>query len=72
MYGCTNEAHSIANLQDLIPTFALVASLSIIIAAKLGIKSCKFAIEHVSFVLASSIFAALVDMLQPNLKLGPF
>ena len=48
IHACTNETHFIANLQDLIPTLAL----PIIIAAKVGIKSCRFAIECVSFVHA--------------------
>ena len=46
----TNETHSVANLQDLIPTLASKFVLPIIIAAKVGIKSCRFAIECVSFV----------------------
>ena len=49
-YACTNETHSIANQQDLIPTLASWFVLPIIIAAKVGIKSCKFAIECVSLV----------------------
>ena len=46
---CTNETHSVANLQDLIPTLASKFR-TIIIAAKVGIKSCRFATECVSFV----------------------
>ena len=50
IHTCTNETHSVANLQDLIPTLASKFVLSIIIAAKVGIKSCRFATECVSFV----------------------
>ena len=49
-YLHTNETHSVANLQDLIPTLASKFVLPIIIAAKVGIKSCRFATECVSFV----------------------
>ena len=49
----TNETHSVANLQDLIPTLASKFVLPIIIAAKVGIKSCRFATECVSFVCTS-------------------
>ena len=52
IHACTNETHSIANLQDLIPTLASLCYLHIIIAAKVGIKSCRFAIECISFVHA--------------------
>ena len=38
-----NETHSIANLQDLIPTLALVVCVSYNYAAKVGVKSCRFA-----------------------------
>ena len=48
----TNETHSVANLQDLIPTLASKFVLPIIIATKVGIKSCRFATECVSFVYA--------------------
>ena len=48
IHAYTNETHSIANIQDLIPTLALV----VCVAAKVGIKSCRFAIECVSFVHA--------------------
>ena len=41
-----------ANLQDLIPTLALVNCVAYNYADKVGIKSCKFAIECVSFVHA--------------------
>ena len=47
---CTNEKHSVANLQDLIPTLASKFVLPIIIAAKVGIKSCRFATECFSFM----------------------
>ena len=50
IHTCTNETHSVANLQDLIPTLASKFVLHIIIAAKVGIKSCRFATECVSFV----------------------
>ena len=52
IHACTNETHSIANLQDLIPTLALVVCVSYNYAAEVGIKSCRFAIECVSFVHA--------------------
>ena len=55
VYPCMhkiNEPHPITNLQDLIPTLALVVVLPIIVAAKVGIKSCRLAIECVSFVHA--------------------
>ena len=44
--------HSIANLQDLIPTLAAIIIDSTNYLAKVGIKSCRFAIECVSFVHA--------------------
>ena len=47
IHTCTNEIHSVANLQDLIPSKFV---LPIIIAAKVGIKSSRFATECVSFV----------------------
>ena len=50
IHTCTNETHSVAYLQDLIPTLASKYVLSIIIAAKVGIKSCRYATECVSFV----------------------
>ena len=50
IHTCTNEKHSVANLQDLIPTLASKFVLPIIIAAKVGIKSCRFATECFSFV----------------------
>ena len=50
IYACTNETNSVANLQDLIPTLASKFVMPIIIAAKVGIKSCRFATECVSFV----------------------
>ena len=47
----TNEAHSLAYLQDLIPTLAGVYCLYIkIMPLKVGIKSCRCARECVSFV----------------------
>ena len=44
------KKYSVANLQDLIPTLASKFVLPIIIAAKVGIKSCRFATEYFSFV----------------------
>ena len=41
IHTCTNETHSVANLQDLIPTLAAII---------IEIKSCRFATECVSFV----------------------
>ena len=37
IHACTNETHSLVNLQDLIPI--LTDCVAIIIAAKVGIKS---------------------------------
>ena len=47
IHTCTNETHSVANLQDLIPTLAaiIIGNTNL-----LGIKSCRFATECVSFV----------------------
>ena len=45
-----NETHSVANLQDLIPTLAAVIIDNTNLLAKAGIKSCRFATECVSFV----------------------
>ena len=50
IHTCTNETCSVTYLQDLIPTLASKYVLPIIIAAKVGIKSCRYATEHVSFV----------------------
>ena len=47
---CTNETHSVANLQDLIPTLAAIIIGNTNLLAKVGIKSCRFATECVSFV----------------------
>ena len=49
---CTNETHSLAHLQDLIPTLAgiYVVYICIVMPAKVGIKSCRCARECVSFV----------------------
>ena len=53
IHACTNETCSIANIQDLIPTLlAIVVCFFYNYAAKVGIKSCRFAIECVSFVHA--------------------
>ena len=42
VHVCINETHSLANLQDLIPT--------LVIPAEVGIKSCRFARECASFM----------------------
>ena len=49
-HTCTNETHSVANLQDLIPTLAAIIIDNTNLLAKVGIKSCRFATECVSFV----------------------
>ena len=46
IHACANETHSIENLQDLIPTLDRLC-LPIIVATKVGIKSCRFARECV-------------------------
>ena len=61
IHTCTNETHSVANLQDLIPTLASKFVLPIIIAAKVGIKSCRFATECVSFV---NVWMQLANQLE--------
>ena len=45
IHTCTNETHSVVNLQDIISTLASKFVLPIIITAKVGIKSCRFATE---------------------------
>ena len=40
IHACTNKTHSIANLEDLMPTLARLCCLYILIAAKVKIKSC--------------------------------
>ena len=50
IHTCTNEMHSLVYLQDLIPTLASKYVLPIFIAAKVGIKSCRYATECISFV----------------------
>ena len=40
IHACTNVIHSLANLQDLIPTLAAIIIV-------VGIKSCRFAREYV-------------------------
>ena len=50
IHTCTNETHSVANLQDLIPTLAAIIIGNTYLLAKVGIKSCRFATECVSFV----------------------
>ena len=52
IHACTNETLSIANLQDLMSTLALIVCVAYNYAAKVGIKSCRFATECVSFVCA--------------------
>ena len=47
-----NETHSVANLQDLIPTLAAIIIGNTNLLAKVGIKSCRFTTECVSFVHA--------------------
>ena len=46
IHACTNETHSLTNLQDLIPTLANCVAYNkniLIMAAKVRIKSCRFA-----------------------------
>ena len=50
IHTCTNETHFVANLQDLIPTLAAIIIGNTNLLAKVGIKSCRFATECVSFV----------------------
>ena len=50
IHTCTNETHSVANLQDLIPTLAAIIIGNTNLLAKVGIKSCRFATECVSIV----------------------
>ena len=50
IHACTNETFSIANLQDLNPTLAKIYNYRLHKVAKVGIKSCRYAIECVSFV----------------------
>ena len=52
IHASTNEIHSMANLQDLIPTLTAKIIGNTTTRAKVGIKSCRFAIECVSFVHA--------------------
>ena len=52
IHACTNETHSLANLQDLIPTLAAIANYRQHKLAKVGIKCYGFARECVSFVHA--------------------
>ena len=44
------KTHSVANLQDLIPTLAAIIIGNTNLLAKVGIKSCRFVTECVSFV----------------------
>ena len=55
IHTCTDETHSVANL---IPTLASKFVLPIIIAAKVRIKSCRFATECVSFVSSTPMLQA--------------
>ena len=51
IYTCTNETHSVASLQDLIPTLAaIIIGNTNLLAKAVRIKSCRFATECVSFV----------------------
>ena len=50
IHTCTNETHSVANLQDLIHTLAAIIIGNTNLLAKVWIKSCRFAKECVSFV----------------------
>ena len=50
IHTCTNETHSVAYLQDLIPTLAAIIIGNTYLLAKVGIKSCRYATECVSFV----------------------
>ena len=49
-HACINEAHSLANLQDLIHTFAGTIVNKQHKPAKVGINSCRFARECASFI----------------------
>ena len=60
IHACTNETHSIANLQDLIPTLAVIVCVSYNYAVKVEIESCRFVIECVSFVHVTSYPAGIV------------
>ena len=50
IHVCINETYSLANLQDLIPTLAGSYDYKQHNPAKVGIKSCRFARECVSFM----------------------
>ena len=50
IHTCTNETYSVAYLQDLIPTLAAIIIGNTYLLAKVGIKSCRYATECVSFV----------------------
>ena len=52
IHACTNETHSIGNLQDLRNPYFGSNNYRQHKLAKVGIKSCRFAIECVSFVHA--------------------
>ena len=60
IHACTNETRSLANIQDLIPSYIGWFVLMIIIAAKVGIKSCRFAGECVLLVHGSNYPAGIV------------
>ena len=51
VHVCINETHSLANLQDLTPAYFGWIVLFMIIPAKVGIKSCRFA--RVCFIYAN-------------------
>ena len=50
IHTCTNETHSLAPLQDLIPILWQTTFIAVHHDAKVGIKSCRGATEYVSFV----------------------
>ena len=66
---CTNEKHSVANLQDLIPTLAAIIIDNTNLLAKVGIKSCRYATEcflfvHVLMQLANQLELCLHEQTQ--------
>ena len=52
IHACTNEAHSLTNLEDLIPTLAGISTDKEHKPAKVGIESYRLTRECVSFVYA--------------------
>ena len=60
---CTNETHSLALLQELIPTLATVFIKHYIMhVPKVGINSCRSARECVSFVHVSMYVATQLQL----------